>query len=197
MNVFVLCTGRCGSKTFATACKHIDNYTAAHESRTDSIGEERLSYPDQHIEVDNRLSWFLGRLDRTFGEQAFYVHLIRNEHDTAQSYEKRFGTYIMKAYTDEILLGDRTDDYLPYDICLDYCRTVNANIESFLSDKPQKLTVRLEDIENGFMQFWEAIGAEGNVDSALGELQIMHNKSRDEKARASKLDKILNLIRKS
>lgn len=29
MNVFVLCTGRCGSMTFARACGHIRNFSAA------------------------------------------------------------------------------------------------------------------------------------------------------------------------
>ena len=32
-NVFVLCTGRCGSTTFTQACQHIQNYTASHESK--------------------------------------------------------------------------------------------------------------------------------------------------------------------
>ena len=56
MNVFVLCTGRCGSTTFACACRHIENYTAAHESRSHLAGPERFAYPEDHIEVDNRLS---------------------------------------------------------------------------------------------------------------------------------------------
>ena len=34
MNVFILNTGRCGSRTFARACAHITNYTSAHESRS-------------------------------------------------------------------------------------------------------------------------------------------------------------------
>ena len=64
MNIFVLNTGRCGSTTFIKACQHIRNYTALHESRANRIAEQRLAYPRDHIEADNRLSWFLGRLDR-------------------------------------------------------------------------------------------------------------------------------------
>ncbi len=56
MDVFVLCTGRCGSTTFIKACAHITNYTAAHESRTGLLGSDRLDYPGKHIEADNRLS---------------------------------------------------------------------------------------------------------------------------------------------
>ncbi len=86
MNVFVLCTGRCGSSTFIEACHHIANYTSAHESRSSLLGAERLAYPAQHIEADNRLSWLLGRLDAAYGDSAFYVHLQRNHPDTAASF---------------------------------------------------------------------------------------------------------------
>jgi len=89
MNVFVLNTGRCGSTTFARACRHISNFSSAHESRTYLFGEERLAYPSNHIEVDNRLSWLLGRLDRKYGDRAVYVHLKRNIHDTAASFVAR------------------------------------------------------------------------------------------------------------
>jgi hypothetical protein len=64
VNVFVLNTGRCGSVTFIEACRHIRNYSAAHESRATLIGEQRLAYAANHIETDNRLCWFLGRLDK-------------------------------------------------------------------------------------------------------------------------------------
>lgn len=65
MNIFVLCTGRSGSKTFIKACNHITNYTCGHESRAKRAKLEsrlNLDYPPNHIEADNRLSWFLGRL---------------------------------------------------------------------------------------------------------------------------------------
>ena len=95
MNVFVLCTGRCGSTTFIESCRHIRNFSCAHESRTRLLGNERLAYPPNHIEADNRLSWFLGRLDREYGDDAFYVHLVRNTKDVARSYARRFtsGSY--------------------------------------------------------------------------------------------------------
>src|SRR4051794_36193360 len=91
MNVFVLCTGRCGSETFARACRHMSNYTAAHEGQNPSHHPEvrqpyhPLKYPDNHIEVDNRLSWFLGTLDKEYGKRAFYVHLLRDREEVAGS----------------------------------------------------------------------------------------------------------------
>ena len=89
MNVFVLCTGRSGSTTFYRACRHITNYSAGHELNTSEVGRARLDYPEDHIEVDNRLSWLLGRLDQAYGDRAFYVHLTREEEPTARSFDRR------------------------------------------------------------------------------------------------------------
>jgi hypothetical protein len=90
MNVFILNTGRCGSTTFVKACEHITNFTTAHESRMHLIGNQRLAYPDNHIEADNRLAWFLGRLEAAYGDRAIYVHLRRDPLKTARSFEKRY-----------------------------------------------------------------------------------------------------------
>ena len=98
MNIFILNTGRCGSTTFIQACKHITNFSCAHESRTAILGKERMDYPDDHIEADNRLSWLLGRLDKKYGDDPFYVHLKRNENDTARSFTRRYSSGIIKAY---------------------------------------------------------------------------------------------------
>ncbi|WP_198406050.1 hypothetical protein [Parathermosynechococcus lividus] len=147
MNVFVLCTGRCGSVTFAKACSYMTNFTSAHESRTFLLGGDRLAYPDQHIEVDNRLSWFLGRLDRAYGDRAFYVHLRRDAASVARSYRERYGIWIMKAYREGILLNLPANAD-PLAVCLDYCDTVNSNIEFFLRDKTHTMTIDLAEIEN-------------------------------------------------
>ncbi len=86
MNVFILNTGRCGSYTFHEACSHIKNFTSGHESRSTILGPNRLDYPENHIESDNRLSWLLGRLDKKYGDNAYYVHLLRNEKDLVYSF---------------------------------------------------------------------------------------------------------------
>ena len=86
MNIFVLCTGRSGSVSLYKICKHIENYTSDHESRK-SLD---FSYNENHIEIDNRLCWFLGRLDQTYGDNAIYVHLKRDKNKIAESYSKRF-----------------------------------------------------------------------------------------------------------
>ncbi|TNF34848.1 MAG: hypothetical protein EP315_06710, partial [Gammaproteobacteria bacterium] len=105
MNIFILNTGRCGSMSFIQACQHITNYSSAHESRCHLIGDERLNYPARHIEADNRLSWFLGRLDQVYGNSAFYVHLSRAKPATVASFARRGDFGIMQAYREGILLG--------------------------------------------------------------------------------------------
>ena len=49
MNVFILCTGRCGSLTFTRACGHMTNFTTAHESRVALIGDARLACHDTEV----------------------------------------------------------------------------------------------------------------------------------------------------
>jgi hypothetical protein len=169
MNVFVLNTGRCGSTSFIMACSHIKNFTCAHESRTALLGEDRFDYPENHIEADNRLSWLLGRLDKTYGDNAFYIHLKRNEEDTARSYVRRFSSGIMKAYRRGGILMGLLGESDQMAVALDYCHTVNSNIELFLKDKTRKMEINLENINHDFIAFWNFIGAEGELDAALAE----------------------------
>ena len=176
MNVFILCTGRCASTTFVEACKHIKNYSTAHESRSVLIGDERLNYPLNHIEADNRLSWFLGRLERAYGDDAFYVHLKRNDLDTARSFIKRYDSGIIKAYRSGPLMGSPPNTN-PLHLCLDYCDTVNANIEAFLKDKTKKTNVSLENAKEDFKHFWDLIGAAGDLRAALSEWDKINNAS--------------------
>ncbi|MDX1775223.1 MAG: hypothetical protein R3297_01435 [Desulfobulbales bacterium] len=177
MNVFVLCTGRCGSHTFIEACRHISNYSAGHETRSRFTGNERLNYAANHIEADNRLSWFLGRLDRIYGDEAFYVHLTRDRQRNAASMSRYMHMGILKAYTDGILMRSsyRND---PMEFSLDLYDTINMNIESFLKDKSRKMEFTLENAKQDFKVFWEKIGAEGDLDAALGEWEITYNKSK-------------------
>ena len=139
------------------------------------LGEERLDYPVNHIEADNRLSWLLGRLDQKYGNDAFYVHLMRNKKDTARSFTKRYSSGIIKAYRgDGILMGlPETIDSMA--VSLDYCDTINTNIYLFLKDKSKKIIINLENIDQGFAEFWNLINAEGDLSAALAELKINYN----------------------
>ena len=175
MNVFILNSGRCGSSTFIRACRHITNYTSGHESRLTMTGDERLAYPPNHIEADNRLSWLLGRLERRFGKDAFYVHLIRDRQATVESFSRRAHFGIMLAYREGLLLGGQgqTDQ----EIARDYLKTVEANITLFLKDKSHKMVFRLEQAREDFPLFWEHIEAQGDLPDALSEWDIRYNAS--------------------
>ena len=175
MNVFILNAGRCGSTTFIQACQHISNYTALHESRVTLTGEQRLAYPSNHIEADNRLSWLLGRLDRQYGNDAFYVHLSRETLASANSFIHRQHFGIMQAYREGILLGGQRQT--AHDIALDYLDTVESNIALFLQDKTHKMLFQLETAVADFTHFWQEIGAQGDLQKALAEWSTRYNAS--------------------
>lgn len=183
MNVFVLCTGRSGSTTFSRACSHIQNFSVGHESRGGSI-DGRVDYPEDHIEVDNRLSWFLGRLDQEYGDEAFYVHLKRNKQATAESWTNPGfyeGAGIMRAYRTGILRPELRSsvkkDPDPIDVTRHYYDTVNANIALFLKDKPHWMEFNLETAKPDFGEFWDRIDATGNREAALSEWDRNYNAS--------------------
>lgn len=178
MNVFVLTTGRTGSTGFAMACRHISNFSAGHESRARSIGASRLDYPDNHVEVDNRLVWFLGGLDRAF-PGARYVHLTRDSEEVARSYNRRWHQYqtIVRAWKDGVLMGGRGR---PLPICRDYVANTNENIALFVRDRPS-ITVELERIDSHFPAFWQWIGAEGDLAAAMSEWPKRHNSSAEKR----------------
>ena len=173
MNVFVLCTGRCGSTTLIKAAKHISNFTAGHETRSTFVGNRRLAYPTAHIEADNRLSWFLGRLDRAYGKDAFYIHLQRDLLATAESFCDRWDFGIMKAYRADILMGTDSQERLA--VSVDYCETVNENIRFFLKDKPNVMDFKLENAMSNWELFWNLIKAEGDFENSLMEWEIKYN----------------------
>ena len=176
MNVFILNSGRCGSSTFIQACLHITNYSAAHESLLKKTGAQRLDYPENHIEADNRLSWFLGRLDKKYAGDAYYVHLTRNKNDVAGSFSKRIDFGILKAYEQGILMHEQ--HHLPaLEIAEDYIETIESNIKLFLRDKSKKIDISLETVSEDFTKFWNEIGAEGNLKLALEEWDVNYNAS--------------------
>ena len=181
MTVLVLCTGRSGSTTFIKACKHITNYSSAHESLSEELGNARFQFPDNHIEADNRLSWQLGELDKIFGKDAFYVHLKRDKEATAKSFMNRFlrPKSMIYAYANGIKKSppESLSAEEQYQICLDYVNTVEHNIDFFLKDKPLQLSMQIETIKDDFSKFWKEIKAQGDLDNALKEFDIKHNKS--------------------
>ena len=182
MRVFVLCTGRSGSLTFIRACNHMTNYSAGHESRARRLGAERFSYPDSHIEADNRLSWFPGALDLQYGNEAFYIHLMRNREDTIGSYNRRWirNGSLIRAYCEGIhqIALHKLDRQRRLDVVADFYEQVNQNIIHFLKDKEKTLTIHVEKAADEFPRFWKMIGAKGDLEKALETFNKRYNKSK-------------------
>src|SRR5688572_26436512 len=184
MNVFVLGTGRCGTQTFAKACAHIPGWTAGHETQAHLPWSLRR-YPDNHIEVDNRLSWFLGPLGYRYDNaRAFFVHLIRDAAETAESLigwsmptdgPVRFGAVsILRAYSHGIVMRGTPCDRAGYEaLARDYVDTVTANIRMFLRDRDY-MTVRTGDAD-GFARFLDRLSVTDGRDAAMAEWSVKHN----------------------
>jgi hypothetical protein len=174
MNVFVLTTGRSGSLAFAEACRHISNYSAGHETRVGLLGSDRLAYPPDHIEVDNRLAWFPGRLEAAWGDDAFYVHLRRDAGATAASMVRRWNKPAMRSYRSGILWDvDPTTDRVA--LAADLVETLDSNIRHYLRDKSRTMTIDIETAAAAFPTFWERVGAEGDLQAALAEFDARHH----------------------
>jgi phosphopantetheinyl transferase (holo-ACP synthase) len=177
MNVFILCSGRTASTALSAACQHITNFTSAHESRVNILSKIKLDYPDQHIEIDNRLIWFSELLDEKFGKSAKYIHLTRDKHKVAASYAERWQLTesIVKAYGHGILMKPKIAKSDRLQVCLDYVEFVEKKIELFLKDKPESPKISVENLSDDFVKLWGFVGAQGNLEFALSEFDKRHN----------------------
>lgn len=177
MNVFVLCTGRCGSVTFSRACQYMTNFTADHESLAMRLGDARLEYAKNHIEIDNRLSWYLGKLDHKYGDEAYYVHLQRDPEAVIESFVKRKGFGIMKAFADGLIRQPSPDLANTRLLAKEVVDLGTSNIRHFLKGKSNQMEFHLENSERDFPKFWEWIDAEGDLASAMECWTVKHNMS--------------------
>jgi hypothetical protein len=182
MRVFVLSTGRSGTVTFSKACSRLTNFSSGHETNARRYGDARFEYPENHIEVDSRLSWFLGELLRRFPD-AYYVHLKRDEEATAQSIARKWhggAISFSRAFGESmVMLGGRAEQRMRLDLARFQVRTVNANIELMLSAGVigDSMTMQLENWKKDFPKFLTAIKAQGPLDAALREFRRRHNAS--------------------
>lgn len=147
------------------------------------LASERIEFPDNHIEADNRLSWLLGRLDMRYGDEAYYVWLKRDDRQVSESYSKRWGGghLIMEGYCRSVLQFPESSNINRVEVASDYVGTVDANIQLFLKDKTNGMIFRLENARADFERFWNWIGAEGNLSKALNEWERTYNATASEK----------------
>lgn len=184
MRVFVLTTGRAASATFAEACKLLEGFTAGHETRREII-QGRLEYPDNHIEVDNRLAWFLGSLDKLYEDNsAFYVHLTRNGHKVARSYLERWhiSVSIVRAFYYGVLMFREKPDHETALRSIElFVSTVDDNIQFFLKSRSNWALVRVENLEEDFFRFMDAAGLDGDREAISRVLSMPANATKKRK----------------
>lgn len=176
MRVFVLGTGRCGTRTFVEACNHLTNYTAGHETKARLVGHERFSYPADHIEADHRLSFFLGDMGQRF-PNAYYVHLRRDREETAASWadrwESTFRPSMIRAFAYGLVMASADwEDRL--EVCRFYVDTVTRNVEHFMLGRRGE-TMWLHEAQDAFPKFLTRIGAQGDLAAATAEWNVRHN----------------------
>lgn len=197
MRVFVLTTGRTASKTFASACKHLDDMTSGHETRTRKISG-RLDYPDNHVEVDNRLAWFLGGLDKKYDDNStFYVHLTRDTDKVVESYLLRWHmtVSIVRAFYHGILMTPKK----PHpdrarQSCRLFAETVDENIRYFLKNRNNWTHVRVENLEQDFLAFMSAAQLDGDRDAIISELRDIKNVNKKKYRRKTQINKLRALF---
>lgn len=173
-NVFVLCAGRCGSRTLAVACREIRNWSVGHESRASYL-HGRLDYPPQHIEVDNRLSFFLGQLHEHYRDGPLYVHLTRNTEDTAKSFLRQGVNYnkghgIIPAFIKSINRVPNIHSVDKLQAAMKYIEMTNSNIRLFLKDKPHVIHMNIEEPQDAFRKLWWLTEAKGDYEAACKKL---------------------------
>jgi hypothetical protein len=179
MRIFVIGTGRCGTVTFSKACKHITNYTSGHETTTHGKLGNNFEFPDNHIEIDPRLSIFVPLLREKYPD-ALFVHLQRERKSCIKSLAKRnslfhFGCFRLGS------LPKQCNENLDLLARLYYDSTIKM-LESymFIDDhvfENKFMHIWLQDIEQGFSRMLKITDAECDKQKAFKELQIKYNKS--------------------
>ena len=176
MRVFVVGTGRCGTVTYSKACRHISNYTHGHESRMGEIADNRLDYPPRHIEVDNRLSWYIPRILR-LGWDVLFINLIRDIEETVNSFIKRHKSPALIGWSIGVLYrGGNWTDGAPRSVARDYVETIRAWVEHALRDV-NSITIDIAEPEYGFREMCRRIDAEVDMEVALSEFKVRYNAS--------------------
>lgn len=180
MRAFILGPGRCGTLTIAEAFRHATNYTVGHESRWHLQPADRWNYPDQHIEVDNRLCWMTGTLHRRYPD-ATYAHLVRDPEANADSLARVLWPRGTRASRGKLMSGiqgilGRTAraDSEAIDYARNHVELTNDNARLLL-ETHDGITIHIENPHAAFTALWEQLDCEGDLDAALAELDVRHH----------------------
>lgn len=180
MRAFILGAGRCGTLTIAEAFRHATNYTVGHESRWYLDPNQRWAYPDQHIEVDNRLAWMVGTLHKRYPD-ATYAHLVRDAEANADSLARvlwprpgRNSRGKLMSGIQGILGRSARGDHEALDYARNHVELTNDNARLLLATHGG-ITIRIESPHAAFRALWGQLRCEGDLDAALAELDVRHH----------------------
>lgn len=173
MRVFVTGTGRCGTVCFRSACNHMTNYLAGHETRSG-----RLEYDDQRIEVNHQFSKCLLHLYRKYPDSKF-VHLVRRPEDCIPSLARLNHGEVMRRYEQLMPSIMPTPDAGDVAWRYYYCEVELIRLQLEKIPAVQTCELRLETIKDHWRSFWDWIGAEGDFDASLAEWDIPKNTGKE------------------
>jgi hypothetical protein len=150
----------------------VSGYTTAHESRTKLLGDDRIDYPADHIEVDNRLTWFLPRLTERYGEDGVLVIAVRDPAEIANYYMLRwYKTNILKAYAQGILMRDFRENNV--EVARDYVACGYEMIEFAAARWRHVVHLHVDDPLPGAKDVLSIIGREDDLDAVGDALSAM------------------------
>lgn len=166
MNVFFISPGRTGTTTISVAFSCITGFTSLHESRVKFLGDERVNYPTNHFECDNRLVWFLPRLSKKYAESSILVIVNREKLKIASSYNQRWGGIgIMRAYSQGILMRHLNENNL--EVCKDYVDNVYEQLDFAKEEWGKVIYLDLDNPKQGVIEILKEINKEEYTDEIL------------------------------
>ena len=154
MRVFFISPGRTATTTLAKSFGQIKSLTSGHESNVKNRLGDRVIYPDNHVEADNRLLFFMPQLTERYGETELLVIIERNRAEIANSYRKRWWKFnLPKIFAQGILMRDvkENDDKLVDDM-VDWAY---EQIHYFSKDWKNVITIKFDEIPKNLDQIFD------------------------------------------
>lgn len=174
-NIFIISPGRTATYAMSKAFSNVSDYTCAHESRVGFFNDQRINYPDNHIELDNRLSFYLPQLTRKYSKKnSLLVIVNRDRNSIAKSYNKRWRKInIMKAFSQGIHMNDLQSNNI--DVCLAYVNYIYETIDYFKPQWDNVLEIEFSDLNFGIEQILKKINKINDLENVLEEMKNKSN----------------------
>lgn len=174
-NVFIISPGRTATSAMSKALSHVSGFTSLHESRVSFLQDERINYPNFHIELDNRLSFYMPQLTKKYSKkESLLVIINRDRKSIAESYNKRWRKInIMKAFSQGIHMRNLNSNNI--DVCLAYVNYVYETLDYFKNDWDNVLEVDFSNLNAAITQILKRINKIEDLDNVLNEMKNKSN----------------------